>query len=253
MPMHTLYVPGEFLPGRFCRRPNRFVAVVDIGGETVTAHVPTSGRLGELLLPGAEVQVRRAAGPKRKTAWDLMLVRTGDTWVSLDSRLPNFLVGQLLRADALPPFRGATDIRPESTFRGSRFDFAFSDGDGRPTLVEVKSVTLVEGGLAMFPDAPTTRGARHVEELALAAAEGYRAAVLFIVQRDDAVAFAPNRRTDPAFARALCAARAAGVEVYAWKCRAEANALACLLSETGLPIRCPAPAPTDGGSLRNVD
>jgi sugar fermentation stimulation protein A len=223
----TLYVPGEFRPARFVQRLNRFVAQVEIDGAVLEAHVPTSGRLGELLLPGAPVQVRKGTGSKRKTAWDLMLVKTGDTWVSLDSRLPNYLVGQLLREDELPPFAGARDIKAEYVFGESRLDFAFTDGDGQRTLVEVKSVTLVEEGVAMFPDAPTSRGARHLRELAQAVGEGYRAAVLFIVQRDDATEFAPNWRTDPAFAQALAEAEAAGVEIYAWKCKAEANALAC--------------------------
>lgn len=236
MLMNTLYVPGEFKTGRFCQRLNRFVARVEIDGEIVTAHVPTSGRLGELLLPGAEVQLRSSSNPQRKTAWDLMLVKTGETWVSLDSRLPNYLVGQLLRNEALAPFPGATDIKPEYVYGESRLDFAFTDGDGQRTLVEVKSVTLVEDGVAMFPDAPTLRGTRHLRELARAVGEGYRAAVLFIVQRDDATSFAPNHRTDPAFAGALREAEEAGVEIYAWKCKAQANTLTCATSGTGLPI-----------------
>lgn len=242
----TLYVPGEFRPARFVQRLNRFVAQVEIDGAVLEAHVPTSGRLGELLLPGAPVQVRKGTGSKRKTAWDLMLVKTGDTWVSLDSRLPNYLVAQLLAEGKLPPFAGARDIKAEYVFGESRLDFAFTDGDGQRTLVEVKSVTLVEEGLAMFPDAPTSRGARHLRELAQAVGEGYRAAVLFIVQRDDATEFAPNWRTDPAFAQALAEAEAAGVEIYAWKCKAEANALTCDIGDAsfcrrkecsyGLPI-----------------
>lgn len=223
--MITLYVPGDFLMARFCQRLNRFVAKVEIDGEVATAHVPTSGRLGELLLPGVLVQVRRARSQNRKTAWDLMLVRTGDVWVSLDSRLPNYLVAQLLREDKLPPFAGAIDIKPEFKFGDSRLDFAFTDGEGQRVLLEVKSVTLVEEGVALFPDAPTLRGARHLRELARAMEEGYRAAVLFIIQREDAQGFAPNRRTDPDFALALKEAKAAGVEIYAWKCKAEANAL----------------------------
>ncbi len=226
--MTTLMVPGEFHPASFCLRLNRFVAQVELGGEVVIAHVPTSGRLGELLLPSAETQVRKATNPKRKTAWDLMLVKTGNTWVSLDSRLPNHLVGQLLRTNKLPPFQGAKDTKSESVYGESRLDFSFIDGNGQPTLVEVKSVTLVEEGLAMFPDAPTLRGTRHLVELTRAVGEGYRAAVLFIIQRDDATSFAPNHRTDTAFALALAEAREAGVEIYAWKCKAGANALTLL-------------------------
>lgn len=228
MQMATLHVPGEFSTACFCQRVNRFTARVAIEGEEAAAHVPTSGRLGELLLPGAEVKVRRAESLNRKTAWDLMLVRTGDTWVSLDSRLPNYLVGQALVENELPQFTGAADIKPEYSYGDSRLDFACTDRNGQRTLIEVKSVTLVEDGVAMFPDAPTTRGTRHLEELTRARAEGFRAAVMFIIQRDDAKAFTANRRTDPAFALALEKAKEAGVEVYAWRCLAQENALTLL-------------------------
>jgi len=223
--MKTLYVPGLFTPANFCLRVNRFVARVEIDGEIVTAHVPTSGRLGELLLPGARVMVRKASSQSRKTSWDLMLVKTGDIWVSLDSRLPNYLVGQLLRTDQLPPFIGATEIKAEFTYGASRLDFGFIDALGQQTLVEVKSVTLVEDGIAMFPDAPTIRGTRHLMELTEAIKEGYRAAVLFVIQRDDATRFTANKRTDPAFGEALKRAEQAGVEVYAFRCMVKENSL----------------------------
>lgn len=223
--MKKLHVPGQFFAAKFCLRVNRFVARVELESEIVTAHVPTSGRLGELLLPGAEVLIRNAASPIRKTQWDLMLVKTADTWVSLDSRLPNYLVGQLLRAHQLPPFLGAADIKAEYAHGKSRLDFGFTDSLGQQTLLEVKSVTLVQNGLAMFPDAPTIRGTRHLSELTGAIKEGYRAAVVFIIQRDDAESFTPNRATDPNFSQALRAAEEAGVEIYAWSCKAQANAL----------------------------
>src|SRR5690554_3366897 len=220
-----LQVPGGFKPGRFLARPNRFVARLEVEGKEVTAHVPTSGRLAELLVPGAPVQVRKAANQNRKTAWDLMLVQTGETWVSLDSRLPNYLIGQQLKVNDLPPFRGITDVRAEVAHAAGRLDFSFVDGQGQQVLMEVKSVTLVEEGVAMFPDAPSLRGARHLKELTEATREGWRAAVVFVVQREDAKEFVPNRWTDPDFSTALAQAKAGGVEVYAWRCRAEANAL----------------------------
>lgn len=223
--MKTLRIPGQFQRASFSVRVNRFVAQVEIAEKIYSAHVPTSGRLIELLVPGAEVMVRKAQTSGRKTQWDLMLVSTGDTWVSLDSRLPNYLVGQLLHTDKLPPFLGAKDIKAEQAHGSSRLDFAFTDINGQRTLMEVKSVTLVEEGIAKFPDAPTIRGARHLRELARSVGQGYRAAIIFIIQRDDAESFAPNTATDPDFARALKEADAAGVEIYAWRCRVEANAL----------------------------
>lgn len=242
--MKTLTVPGEFQNARFCLRVNRFVARVEIDNEEVSAHVPTSGRLGELLLPGAEVIVRKAFSQTRKTPWDLMLVRTENTWVSLDSRLPNYLVGQLLRTNQLSPFVGATDIKAEYSHGASRLDYYFIDAQGQETLLEVKSVTLVEDGLAMFPDAPTVRGTRHLNELAEAVSAGYRAAVVFIIQRDDAISFSPNHRTDPKFAEALQEAKEAGVEIYPWRCRAEANALT-LLNPVGTVLAGPPSAKQD--------
>ncbi len=224
----TLKVPGKFQKGSFLTRPNRFVACVETQGEQTTAHVPTSGRLGELLLPGAEIKLRPAGTKNRKTAWDLMMVRTGQTWVSLDSRLPNYLVGQQLRLDDLPPFIGVTDVRAEVSHGAGRLDFSFTDGQGQQVLMEVKSVTLVEDGVAMFPDAPSVRGARHLNELARAVQEGWRAVAVFMIQRDDAKAFTPNRRTDPEFSSALEQAVAAGVEVYAWRCRVDSGLLELL-------------------------
>ncbi|MTI94131.1 MAG: DNA/RNA nuclease SfsA [Firmicutes bacterium] len=222
------HVPGRFTPARFLARPNRFVAEVELEGERVRAHVPTSGRLAELLVPDANVLVRTDVAPGRKTTCDLMLVEKDGTWVSLDSRLPNYLVGQLLRNDALPPFTGVSTVRAEFSHAAGRLDFAFTDGNGQQTLLEVKSVTLVEAGVAMFPDAPTLRGARHLAELTAAVTEGYRTAVMFVIQREDASVFRPNGRTDPDFAKALARAAEAGVEIYAWRCRAEANSLTLL-------------------------
>lgn len=226
--LHTLLIPGEFIPARFILRLNRFVAQVQVEEEIHNAHVPTSGRLGELLLPGAEVMLRKGQGQNRSTSFDLMLVRTGSTWVSLDSRLPNYLVGQLLKNGCLEPFGHVLNLKPEAKYGASRLDFAFSDQAGQHTLVEVKSVTLVEEGLAMFPDAPTARGTRHLQELSQALGQGYRAAVIFIIQRDDAVCFSPNWRTDWAFAQALATAQNQGVEVYAWLTQAQAGSLTLL-------------------------
>jgi sugar fermentation stimulation protein A len=226
--LHTLLIPGEFIPARFILRSNRFVAQVQVEKEIHNAHVPTSGRLGELLHSGAEVMLRKGQGQNRSTSFDLMLVKTGETWVSLDSRLPNYLVGQLLRNNRLEPFGPVSNLKPEAKHGESRLDFAFTDQAGQQTLVEVKSVTLVEEGLAMFPDAPTARGTRHLQELSQFIAQGYRAAVIFIIQRDDALCFSPNRRTDGAFTQALVAAQNQGVEVYAWLTQAQAGSLTLL-------------------------
>ncbi|OPZ81762.1 MAG: Sugar fermentation stimulation protein A [bacterium ADurb.Bin429] len=214
-PPHLLY--PHLTPATFLHKPNRFVAVVEAAGETFLAHVPTSSRMRELLAPGAAVWLAPMAGVNRKTAWSLVLARYGETLVSVDSLAPNRLLARALAAGAVPEFAGWALARREAFFGRSRFDFLLAR-DAAQCWLEAKSVTLVEDGTALFPDAPTARGARHLEELIAARQAGHRAAVLFIIQRGDAVRFSPNRPLDPAFADALSRAVAAGVEAYAYRC-----------------------------------
>ena len=214
-----LYRPGDELrEATFVARDNRFRVTVELDHRHVWAYLPNSGRLGELLTPGRRLFLRPATAPGRKTAYDLLLVDLDGVLVSMDAHLPNPLVEEALQEDRLSPFRGYETIRREVQCGGSRLDFAL-EGKGQRCLIEVKSVTLVRGGLALFPDAPTARGRRHVEELRRAVGDGERAAIVFVVQREDAEAFAPNDGTDPAFGRALRRAVEEGVEVYAYDCR----------------------------------
>jgi sugar fermentation stimulation protein A len=210
--------------GRFVKRLNRFVALVDLEGERVEAHIATSGRLAELLVPDAAVLLERSQSTRRKTAYSLRVVRYGQTWVSIDAQLPNKLIKQLLQAQALPPFAQCDFVRSEPVYRGGRFDFLLTEA-GQAVYVEVKSVTLVEEKLGLFPDAPTERGRRHLLHLAGLRQEGCRCAVIFIIQRHDADYFAPNGRTDPPFAQALRQAAAAGVELYAYRCQVDKKGL----------------------------
>jgi sugar fermentation stimulation protein A len=200
-------------------RDNRFRTTVELdNGWHVCCYLPNSGRLEELLEPGKRVFLRAVAAPGRKTGFDLMLVDVEGTLVSADARLPNILVEEALREGRLSPFEDYDVIRREVEYGKSRLDFALQR-QGQRCFIEVKSVTLVREGLALFPDAPTVRGRRHVQELRRAVCQGERAAIVFVIQREDARAFAPNDRADPAFARALCCAVRAGVEVYAYACR----------------------------------
>lgn len=204
--------------GRFLERPNRFRGLVEVAGETVEAFVADPGRLEELLYPGTEVYLARSARDGRRTSFDLRLVRAGEELVSVDSRVPNQLIGKSLRSQELFPFTAYSIVRAEPRVSSGRFDF-FLAGDRHPACyLEVKSCTLVRDGLALFPDAPTARGARHARELAHLACTGYRAAILFLVQRSDATAFAPHAALDPSFALALRQAASVGVEVYAHTC-----------------------------------
>lgn len=200
-------------------RHNRFLATVSIAGQEVKVHVPSPGRMYELLTPGRRVWVARVDKPTRKTFYDLVLVRHNGHLVSVDSRLPNALFREALEGD-LPLGAGYDVIEQEVTRDHSRLDFCLRGSSG--TLwVEVKSVNLVEEGLALFPDAPTARGRRHLETLAAIAASGDNAAAVFVVQRSDATAFAPHEEMDPAFADTLYRVARSGVTVRAYTCHVD--------------------------------
>jgi sugar fermentation stimulation protein A len=204
----------------FLERLNRFVAHVRLeDGTTAQVHVASSGRMTELLTPGIPAEITYNPRPDKKTAGTLTMVANGDTWVSVDTGFP----GKLLRTEItnLPPFAGYTRVKPEHKYGDSRIDFFLTADDLPPCLIEVKSVTSVlpdpDGvRVARFPDAPTDRGAKHLRELVKATTEGYRSAVLFMIQRNDADAMGPWDEIDPAFGAELRAAHAAGVEVHAW-------------------------------------
>ena len=206
---------GEVKRGRFLARPNRFVAHVELEGEPVVCHVKNTGRCRELLTSGAAVYLERAENPARKTPYDLIAVEKGDLLINMDAQAPNKVFGEWAAAGRFLP--GLTALRPEFTWEDSRFDFRLEDHLG-PCFVEVKGVTLEQDGLALFPDAPTERGVKHLRGLRRAVEQGYRAAVFFVVQMKGPRLFRPNDDTHPAFGQALREAAAAGVGVYAWDC-----------------------------------
>ena len=208
--------------GRFLARPNRFIAHVDLDGETAVVHVKNTGRCRELLVPGAPVWVQEADNPARKTRWDLIAVRKGERLINMDAQAPNRVFREWAAAGHFRP--DLRDIRPEFPYGGSRFDFRLETAAG-VHFVEVKGVTLEEAGAVFFPDAPTERGVKHLRELQSAAAAGYGATVFFVVQMENVRCFSPNDRTHPAFGAALRAAVAAGVRAEAWDCRVEPDRL----------------------------
>jgi sugar fermentation stimulation protein A len=214
-------------------RDNRFRVTVLADMREVWAHLPNSGRLAELLVPGRRVVLAERKGGQRKTGYDLSLVEIEGRWVSLDARLPNALVREALTQERLSNLAGYPTIRREVPFGRSRLDFLLEAPDKPACLLEVKSVTLVVEGLGCFPDAVTTRGRRHLKELTSAVGEGHRAAVVFVVQRDDAVGFRPHHESDPDFGQALRDAWQQGVEVYAYGCRVEPG---CVQIEHPLPV-----------------
>jgi sugar fermentation stimulation protein A len=214
------------IAGRFVRRDNRFRVTVEVEGGPAAAHLPNSGRLTELLTPGRACWLAPFDDPRRKTCFDLKLVEYAHTLVSVDARLPNALFAEALAVGQLEPFRGYARVEREVRLGESRIDFRLRGAVG-VCWVEVKSVTLVEGGggVARFPDAPTARGARHVRELMAVVGSGQQAAVVFVVQRADARRFAPHDRADAAFGGALREAADAGVGVYAWTCAVSVQAI----------------------------
>jgi sugar fermentation stimulation protein A len=203
--------------GIFRERLNRFACRVERRGREETVHLANSGRLREVLRPGCRVLLSPVSSPHRRTAYDLVLASLGGTWVSMDAHLPPALIAEAVLGGRLAPFRDYHRVRREVPLRDSRIDLLLEDGV--PCYVEVKSVTLVEDGVGRFPDAPTLRGRRHVEGLAASVGPGLRAAIVFVVQREDARSFSPNDNTDPVFGHALRRAAVQGVGVYAFRCR----------------------------------
>ncbi len=198
--------------GIFRARPNRFIAIVDIDGTDTVCHVKNTGRCKELLVPGCTVVLAAADNPARKTPYDVIAVYKGDRLINMDSQAPNAVAAAYL-AERFPD----ATIRREVTYGDSRLDFYMAQGENE-WLIEVKGCTLEVDNTGYFPDAPTERGVKHLQHLTRAVQEGYRAAVLFIIQMEGITAIRPNDATHPAFGEALRQAAAAGVELWAVDC-----------------------------------
>ena len=209
--------------GSFIARPSRFIAHVEVAGQTEVAHVKNTGRCKELLLPGREVILQKSDNPARKTQYDLIAVWKNQRLINMDSGAPNRVFLEHLQSGQY--IRGITRIKPEAAYGGSRFDFYVEAGT-RKLFIETKGVTLEEDGVAMFPDAPTERGVRHLNELRQCLSEGYEAHVVFVIQMGNVRYFTPNNRLHPAFGAALIAAQEAGVEVAAFDCKVAEDSLA---------------------------
>lgn len=242
---------SQITEGRFLERPNRFIAYVEIPGISARekVHVKNTGRCRELLVPGAKVYLEKSTNPERSTAYDLVAVLKGDRLVNIDSQAPNKVVGEWLAAGGLRD--DISFIKPEMTWGNSRFDFYVEFGKGKSAIssdkdlekfteeniaikktdtlskafIEVKGVTLEENGVVRFPDAPSDRAVKHVEELIAAKKAGYQVYVIFVVQMKDVRHFLPNGDTHPEFCKALRKAREAGVEIMALDCYVTGDSL----------------------------
>lgn len=209
---------NPIIKGKFVKRLNRFEAIVYINGEENLVHVPNTGRCRELLLEGAEVLLEKRDGKTRKTAYELIMVYKGDLLISIDSQLPNKIAEEAVRSNFISELRGYDYIKREAVYGDSRFDMYLEKKDEK-AFVEIKGVTLEIDGVAKFPDAPTERGSKHIYELIKAKKEGYRACILFVIQLDSIEYFTPNSVMDPKFSDALIAAKANGVEIFAYSCK----------------------------------
>ena len=247
---------NRIVSGTFLQRPNRFIAHVRINGTEEICHVKNTGRCRELLVPGCTVYCAVSDNPQRKTKFDLIAVEkavdnqsfadkqnvaannassvsvsndaltsngksnTGPgrtLLVNMDSQAPNAAAKEWLQSEA-SPFGKLDVIKPECKYGNSRFDF-YLEKEKRKIFLEVKGVTLEDNGVVLFPDAPTERGIKHLQELIRCHAEGFETCVLFVVQMENALYFTPNRKTHPQFADALCEAQNAGVQLLAYTCK----------------------------------
>lgn len=209
--------------GTFLSRPNRFIAMVALNGKEEVCHVKNTGRCKELLVPGAEVYLEKSKNPNRKTAYDLIGVDKNGICINMDSQAPNKVACEWLKN------QGWDYIKPEYKYGNSRIDFYMErklPNGIEKALMEVKGVTLEEEGIVRFPDAPTERGIKHIEELIEAKRQGYQTYILFVIQLKGVRHFEPNDATHPAFGEALRKASRAGVEILAYDCQVKPDFLA---------------------------
>lgn len=219
----------NIVEGKFLERPNRFIAKVEIEGSAEYAHVKNTGRCRELLIPGTTVYLEDYKGRMgtRKMRYSLIGVKKGDVLINMDSQAPNKVCEEALLSGILklPEMGALTCVKREKTFGDSRFDFFLEDEAGQSGWLEVKGVTLEEEGIARFPDAPTARGVKHIEELIDAVQEGYKGYILFVIQMPAVKWFEPNDKTHKAFGDALRRAKKEGVHVLAATCSVNTNTL----------------------------
>lgn len=215
--------------GIFLKRPNRFLAEVLINGKAEICHVKNTGRCKELLIPEESIVFVEDHGnlETRKTRYSVVLVKKGNILINIDSQAPNKAVYQWMKKGEFLP--NISTLRAEKKYGNSRFDI-YAEANERKIFMEVKGVTLEQKGIALFPDAPTERGLKHIEELCACMKEGYEAVIIFVIQMKGVTEFRPNYTTHPEFGKALQKARKLGVQILAYD---------CIVTESELNIDCP--------------
>jgi sugar fermentation stimulation protein A len=218
-----MIIDKNIVKAEFIHRPNRFQAYVSINGEVQMVHVPNTGRCKEILQTGTTVILREESGPQRKTMYDLIAGYKGEKLIHIDSHEPNKIVDEALRGRKIPSLKKYNKIEREKTFGNSRFDFKLSNDHGEEYYLEVKGVTFEEKGKAMFPDAPTERGRKHLLELVEVKRIGKGAGVIFVIQMENINSFSPYDTMDKEFGEALRAAQQQSVELFAYNCSVSEN------------------------------
>lgn len=216
----------NIVKGIFICRPNRFIAHVLIGDKIELCHVKNTGRCKELLTDHAIVYLEHSDNMKRKTAYSLICVQKGDRLINMDSQAPNKVFLEALSSSiiVLPDFEEISFIKPEKVYGASRFDF-YIENNKQAGFIEVKGVTLEENGVVKFPDAPTTRGLKHIHELVNATEDGYLSYLFFVVQMNNVEHFTPNDATQKEFGLALQYAQEKGVQILAYECDVTPNSM----------------------------
>lgn len=218
MIFHKNIVKAEFI-----RRPNRFQAYVKLNGSEIMVHVPNTGRCKEILTPGSIIFLREETGINRKTKYDLIMAYKGDKLINIDSQIPNKVVEEALNSGKIKYFKEYNKIEREKTFINSRFDFKLSRNESKKCFIEVKGVTLEKNGIAMFPDAPTERGRKHLLELIEVRQSDINAAIIFLIQMEEVKCFRPYDEMDKKFGEALRCAKENHVQIIAYDCELGEN------------------------------
>lgn len=208
---------NEIIEATFIKRPNRFIAHVLIDGEEEIVHVRNTGRCKEILIEGTTVYLEKANNPNRKTKYSLVSAYKGDILINIDSQIPNAVVFEALKEGKIREIKEVTKAKREVTYGNSRFDIYY-EAEGERGFIEVKGVTLEKDKIAMFPDAPTKRGTKHVKEMIKAVSEGYKGYIFLLIQMKGTKYFTPNTKMDKNFSDALKEASEKGVKILVYDC-----------------------------------
>lgn len=234
--MEAFMIYKQMVEGRFIKRINRFIAEVEIDNTIEKVHVKNTGRCKELFIEGQTIYLEPASNPDRKTKFSLISIYKGDVLINIDSQVPNRVIYDALKEGRIEGFEDMIELKREVTYENSRFDLYFKRKNGQEGFIEVKGVTLEVDGVAIFPDAPTTRGTKHVNELIKAYNEGYESYVIFLIQLKPIKYFRPNSITDPNFSSSLKKAYENGVKILAFDAH---------ITDTTIDIGSPCPVKLD--------